>query len=319
MLSRVADSLYWISRYLERAEQTSRLLDVNLHRMLDQGPASAGKRWEQLLDILRVPLTEQTELDAYHITYALTFDLTNGNSIAASIAGARENARQVREQISSEMWEQLNRLYLHLRRASMHEIWNAEPHEFFRSIKDGVHLFQGITDATLSHGEGWQWIQVGRFLERAGATATTLDVHFKPYLQQRDVDEAVDYFEMVGLLKSCTSFEAYCKVYSAKIEPECIAEFLLLDDVSPRSIRFAAAKIQTALQAIAQQTGTHNAGLAERLAGRLRASLDYGQVDEIIANNMHTYLENIQRLCAQIHGAINQIYISYPIETALAS
>jgi uncharacterized alpha-E superfamily protein len=321
MLSRVADSLYWMSRYLERAEHTARLLDVNLHRMLDQTPASSVRRWEHVLAILRTPAPPTGAADAYHITYTLTFDLTNSNSIVSSIAAARENARQVREQISSEMWEQVNRLFLHLRRTSMHEIWHAEPHEFFRSVKEGVHLFQGITDATLSHGEGWQWIQVGRFLERASETAAILDVHFKPYLKLRSAEpsQPLDYLEWVGLLKSCTSFEAYCKFYTANIQPESIAEFLLLNAESPRSVRYAAEKIQDALQDIARTTGTRSAGLAERLAGRLRAALDYGQVDEIVTDNMPAYLENIQRQCAQIHGAINQIYISYPIEKALVS
>ena len=320
MLSRVADSLYWMSRYLERAEHTARLLGVNLTQMLDQTPQSTEQRWKRLLMSLRTQSLTAELNDAYTITNELTFDSSNSASIAACIASARVNARQVREQISTEMWEQLNRLYLQVKRSSMDEIWYSEPYEFFQSVKDGAHLFQGVTDATLSHGEGWQFIQLGRFIERACLTADVLDVHFKAYLeaQQRSAT-LLDYMDWVALLKSCTSFEAYCKVYTANIQPSSIAEFLLLNAESPRSVRFAADVIQAALHAIARETGTRHAGRAERLAGRLRSSLSYSQVDEIMANNMHTYLETIQSQCAQIHTAIRETYIAYTIDAALAS
>lgn len=318
MLSRVADSLYWMSRYLERAEHTARLLDVNLHQMLDQSPESADQRWDRMLASLRTPDPTEGSHDAYQITRALTFDPTHKGSIAAGIVAARENARQVREQISSEMWEQLNRLYLYVRGSHIDEVWNGEPHDFFQAVKEGAHLFRGITDATLSHGEGWQFIQIGCYLERATATAALLDVHFSAFLSDQQRHSSFAYLEWVGLLKSCTAFEAYCKVYTAEVKPECIAEFLLLNAESPRSVRFAVDTIQGALQAIAVTTGSRTSGRTERLAGRLRAALDYGQVDEIMANNMHAYLEDIQRQCAAIHTAIQQIYISYPVETALA-
>ncbi len=320
MLSRVADSLYWMSRYLERAEHTARLLGVNLTQMLDQTPQSTEQRWNRLLMSLRTRSFTIGPNDAYTITNELTFDASNSASIAACIASARVNARQVREQISTEMWEQLNRLYLQVSRASMDEIWYSEPYEFFQSVKDGAHLFQGVTDATLSHGEGWQFIQLGRFIERACLTADVLDVHFKAYLEaQPSSATLIDYMDWVAVLKSCTSFEAYCKVYTANIQPSTIAEFLLLNAETPRSVRFAADMVQAALQSIARETGTRHAGRAERLAGRLRSSLSYSQVDEIMANNMHTYLETIQSQCAQIHTAIRETYVAYPIDAALAS
>lgn len=320
MLSRVADSLYWMSRYLERAEHTARLIAVGLNMMLDQTPQSAGVRWERLLASLHAYPPPSGSGDAYAIAYMLTFDMTNEGSIAACIASARENAHQVREQISSEMWEQLNRLYLKVKGSTIDAIWLGEPLEFYQEVKEGAHLFQGITDATMTHGEGWQFIQVGRYLERAGATAALIDQHFRPYLEAPDDGLiALDYIDWVGLLKCCTAFEAYCKVYTADIKPACVAEFLLLNGEGPRSVRFAADRIQRSMQAIAQATGTRLAGRAERLAGRLRAALDYGQVDEIMSENMHAYLESIQRQCAAIHGAVYQAYISYPVDTALTS
>ncbi|NNJ09770.1 alpha-E domain-containing protein [Chloroflexales bacterium ZM16-3] len=320
MLSRVADSLYWMSRYLERAEHTARLIAVGLDLMLDQTPQSTGIRWERLLASLHAYPPPSGSGDAYAIARMLTFEMSNDASIASCIASARENARQVREQISSEMWEQLNRLYLKVKGSSIDAIWHGDPLEFYQEVKEGAHLFQGITDATMTHGEGWQFIQVGRHLERAGGTAALVDQHFRPFLEApADAPLALDYIDWVGLLKCCTAFEAYCKVYTADIKPESVAEFLLLNADGPRSVRFAADRIQRSMQAISQATGTRSAGRAERLAGRLRASLDYGQVDEIIAENMHTYLENIQRQCAAIHGAIYQAYVSYSVDTALTS
>lgn len=317
MLSRVADSLYWMSRYLERAEHTARLLDVNLHQMLDQKQASGDQRWDRVLASLRAPGPSNGSRDAYTMTRYLTFDLVCHESISACIGLARENARQVREKISSEMWEQLNRLYLQIRSTNINQVWGSNLHEFFRSVKEGAHLFQGITDATLSHGEGWQFIQVGRYIERVSATASLLDVYFSAYLTtQQDGGSPVSYMEWVSLLKSCTAFEAYCKVYTAEMKPEAIAEFLLLNNEFPRSIRFCTDSVQASLQAIAQTNGARHVGRIERLAGRLRAALDYGQVDEIM-RDMHPYLEQIRQQCGEIHAEIYQVYIAYPVDTAI--
>lgn len=323
MLSRVADSLYWMSRYLERAEHTARLVDVQLNQMLDQAGGETNLRWQQLPRSLRMPQPEG-EVDAYSVTQMLTFDVGNSLSIVSCIASARENARQVRELISSEMWEQLNRLFLKVKEASMQQIWYGEPHRYLNSVKEGIYLFQGITDATMSHSEGWHFIRVGRFLERATGTAALLDEHFAAFTTPlaapgEDESEPLDYLSWVGLLKSCASFEAYCKVYTAVIRPANIAEFLLLNAEAPRSIRFSCAMMQGALQAIAKSTGARNPGRVERIIGRLRAALDYDQIEEIFGGDMHEYLENIRRQCGQIHSGLYQTYIAYPIEVALTS
>jgi uncharacterized alpha-E superfamily protein len=320
MLSRVAGSLYWMSRYLERAEHTARLIDVQLNQMLDQAGGDTSLRWQRLLHSLRMPSPEG-DVDAYSVTQVLTFDASRTSSIASCIAAARENARQVREQISSEMWEQLNRLFLQVKGTSMEQMWFAEPHKFLNSVKEEIYLFQGITDATMSHSEGWHFIRVGRFLERATATAALLDAHFSVLRteQTEDESEPLDYVSWIGLLRSCAAFEAYCKVYTAVIHPAHIAEFLLLNAEAPRSIRFACAMMQGALQAIAKATSARHSGRVERLIGRLRASLDYYQIEEILSGDMHEYLESIQRLCALIHSGLYQAYIAYLIEVALTS
>jgi uncharacterized alpha-E superfamily protein len=316
MLSRVADNLYWMSRYLERAEHTARLLGVMLNQMLDIEPQAVRPRWLRMLAALRLAAPPDEPIEPYALTRWLCFDPLHQGSILAYIGAARENARQVREQISSEMWEQLNSLYLRTRGSTMEQVWRDGPNEFMQMVKEGAHLFQGITDGTMTHGEGWRFIQLGRGIERSQATAMLLDVHFKPFLEEGG--QNLEYGEWVALLKSCTAFEAYCKVYTAEMKPEAIAEFLLLNAHFPRSLRFCADRIQHSLQAISQHTGSRAAGKAERLAGRLRASLDYVQVEEVMAENMHAYLESINNQCNAIHNAIYQAYISYPVENALA-
>ena len=320
MLSRVADSLYWMSRYLERAEHTARLLDVNLNQMLESAQY-ADLRWERLYRSLRIAPLESGADEAYRVAQYLTFDTSNSASIVSCLAAARENARQVREQISSEMWEQLNRLYLRVTRTTIEEIWQGQPHVFLAGVKQGVQLFQGVTDATMNHSEGWHFIRVGCYIERASQTSTLLDVHFQSLMEIQEpfTSASLDYMSWVGLLRSCASFESYCKVYTANIQPNRIAEFLLLNAETPRSIRFAATMLQGALQSNTKITTVRNAGRVERLAGRLRASLDYDQIDEIMSGSTHSYLENIQFQCRQINEAIYQVYITYPVDVALTS
>lgn len=308
-----------MSRYLERAEHTARVVDLNLNLMLDKAPDPGDRRWQRLLTGLKVELPEDAKEDAYGVAQILTFDPSIRGSIVACMTAARENARQVREQISSEMWEELNQLFLQMKRPGVENQWQAQPNHFFRAVKEGVHLFQGITDSTLSHSEGWHFIQVGRFLERAGATAALIDANVNELIEKTELAEKGDYLEMVGLLKSCTAFEAYCKVYTADLSPERISEFLLLNSEFPRSVRFAAEMIQSALNAIAETSATRKTGRANRLAGRLRASLSFSQIDEIMGSGLRPYLADIQRQCAHIHTAIYQQYVAYAIESALAS
>jgi len=318
MLSRVADSLYWMSRYLERAEHTARLVNVNLYLTLDRAPVDAARHWGRLLAGLRMPPSMSSDVDlAAHAT-GQVLDLANRDSIAASIAAARENARQVREQISSEMWQQINRLFLSVRRDAPDPGWTGRTHDFLMSVIEGIHLFQGITNATMTHGEGWHFIELGRYVERAGATAALLEVHYSDPPGPATTGVGGEYVEWVGLLRSCCAFEAYCRQYTADLRSDRIAEFLILSAQFPRSVRYAARHIQSSLQTIGQLTG-RGPGRAERLAGRLLASLDYGQVDEIMSGNLLEYLQSIVRQAGQIGAAVHQQYVSYPVNEALSA
>lgn len=317
MLSRVADSLYWMSRYLERAEHIARVVNVNLNLTLDRAPAEAAHQWGRLLTALPdpPPWLARTPGD---LSERSTVDLANRESIAACIGAARENARQVREEISSEMWEEINRLYLNVRRNRVSEReWTAGTHEFLTATIGGVHLFQGVTDATMTHGEGWHFMELGRYLERATATAALLEVQFRECAWSDEQEHGVgEYVEWVGLLKSCCAFEAYCRHYTADVRPWRIAEFLVLNPDFPRSIHFAVARMQASLSALAAVSGRSNER-ADRLAGRLQAALDFGQMDEIIGD-LPAFLSGIVRQATQINAAVHQQYVAYPIDTALA-
>ncbi|MCC6615540.1 MAG: alpha-E domain-containing protein [Anaerolineae bacterium] len=309
MLSRVADSLYWLSRYLERAEHATRQIDVQLHLMLDQTPDAARARWTRVLKSLNA---RPDDVEPFDLIQRMTFDPTEASSIINCIAAARENARQLREHISSEMWEQLNRLFLQLREAKMEDTWRTEPHTLFVSIKEGIHLFQGITDSTMNYNEGYQFIQVGRYIERAGAVARLLDVHFGG-LAHPHGGYSHDSLEWIGLLKSCTAFEAYCKVYTADVHPDAIAEFLILNPEFPHSLAFAVDRIRASLLTIADQTESRKGRSVNRLAGRLAAMVDYGQVDEIFDAGIHHYLDDVARNCVYVHDAVFRAYIYYDV------
>jgi len=319
MLSRVADSLYWMSRYLERAEHTARLIDVDLQLRLDQSPEAGAGRWSRLLDALQTPSASDTAVDATTLTHLLTLDRTNPSSILSCIAAARENLRQVREQCSTEMWEQLNRLYLQVNGTAASETWLLQSHIFFRAVQEGAHLFQGVTDSTMSHGEGWQYIQLGRYVERTDSLARLIGTHFSTLARATEPTvESEEYLEWVGLLKSCSAFEAYCKTYTAELRPVRVAEFLLLNPEFPHSVRFSVDMVHASLKAIGEMT-ERKAEQPIRLAGRLRATLSFSQIDEIMAAGASAYVDTVRWQCSQAHTAIQQVYFDYPVEEALVS
>ena len=319
MLSRVADSLYWMSRYLERAEHTARLIDVDLQLRLDQSPEFATGRWLRLIEALQVPASLVGTADGTSLADTLTFNRLNPSSIVSCIAAARENLRQVREQCSTEMWEQLNRLYLQMLEKRPEGGWVLESHLFFRSVQEGAQLFQGVTDSTMSHGEGWHFIQLGRFVERTDALSGLIGAHFSRLTQPSDqAAEGTEYLEWVGLLKSCAAFEAYCKTHSAELRPQRVAEFLLLNPEFPHSVRFSVESVHSALRMIGELTD-RKVVQPVRLAGRLRAALSFSQVEEVMADGVYLYLENVRRQCSQIHAAIQQVYFDYLIESTMGA
>jgi uncharacterized alpha-E superfamily protein len=225
----------------------------------------------------------------------------------------------VREQISSEMWEAINRLYLDLNRRDLRSIWNAQPHEFFREIENDICLLRGLTASTMQHGEGWEFIQLGNYLERCLSTARLLDVHLGQGPLESSSPQTGEYLRWIGLLRSCLAFEAYCRQYTPTVTPTNLAEFLILNGELPRSLCFCANQLQLSLHQIDAVAETRRAERLQRLAGRLQARLRYGHIDEIIGDGLHPYLVDIVRQCDQIHNAIYQAYIEYAIEGEFAA
>jgi uncharacterized alpha-E superfamily protein len=240
MLSRVANSIYWLSRYTERAENVARFIDVNLQMILDL-PHGSREQWDPL-----VIITGDDEAFAAryegpsrdNVIRFLTFDSANPNSIISCLRAARENARTVREAISSEMWEQINTCYLMVNAAAGDRSLMELPYQFFHEVKKASQLFDGITDATMLHDEGWHFYRMGRFLERADKTSRLLDVKYFILLPSlADVGTTLDDIQWAAVLRSASAFEMYRKRYG-HILPERIVDFLLLDDEFPRSVDY---------------------------------------------------------------------------------
>lgn len=315
MLSRVADSLYWMSRYIERAENNARLADVNLQLLLDfanQPQSDTKQQWNPIISSLEENEFFASLYETPDGRAAIDFvglQKKNPNSIYSCLARARENARTTREQISSEMWEQLNRLYLFVASDRGKKMLRSSPFEFFKHVIAGSHLFQGITDATMTHGEGWDFIRIGRLLERADCTSRILDVKYHVLLPSGEkVGGNIDTIQWMAVLKSCSALEAYRKIYFGQVAPWKVAEFIITHAGFPRSIRFCVDYFDIALHNISGSSEWKYANEAERLSGRLRSDLDYVTIGDIFNFGLHEYLEQIQERLVQISDAMHSTY-----------
>ena len=322
MLSRVANSIYWMCRYIERAENVARFIGVNLNLLLDM-PSEVGKHWEPLVMITGDQ--ELFEQSNRHYTKEavinfLTFERRYANSISSCLAAARENARSIREIISSEMWEHLNSFHLSLADAASRRTALEEPHKFFKIIQMRSHLFTGLMDSTMSHGEAWNFARIGMMMERADKTSRILDVKYFMLLPQVDlVNTPIDNIQWTAVLRSASAFEMYRKEHHL-ITPRQVASFLIFDSHFPRSIRHCVGKAQICLQRIMNGTANGAANAAEKQLGRLRAELDYADIEEVVATGMHEYLDNLQTRLNHIDMAIGTTFFNLkPSLEALSS
>jgi uncharacterized alpha-E superfamily protein len=319
MLSRVADSLYWMSRYLERAENTVRQLDVTMGLMLDTGGPNGETRWQRMMAALGKPGGLPWNGDLESMACSLIFNPIDPLSVTYSVNAARENARQVREEISTEQWQRLNRLYHQIHSPHAQSQFNSSATDMLATVIDGIYLFKGTTDTTMIHGQGWQFIRLGRYLERAYATATLLEV-YQPDLFQRSAQERAAhlYLEFVGLLRCCTSFEAYCQVYTADLSPDRVLEFLLLNRDFPHAIRYCVEGARESIQGIQQTGGRRAPDELISSMGKLHAMLVYTNIHEILSGDAAAFLHNIREQCLRIHELIYRYYVHYSIQSALA-
>ena len=319
MLSRVADSLYWMSRYLERAENTMRQLDVTMSLMLDSGGASAESHWQRLIASIGNPADFEWNGDPGTIAEKLIFDKHHPASVTSCIDAARENARQIREEISTEQWQRLNRLYHQMHSPHTETQFRSNISDVLASVVDAIHLFKGVSDTTMIHGQGWHFIRFGRYLERAYAIATLLEVHQPSLYHVSDrEDSGYQYLEQVGLLRCCTAFEAYCQVYTADLTPDRILEFLLLNRDFPHAIRYSVDCMRQAVQSIQHTGGRRPPDELTAGIGRLHAMLSFTSVSEIIAGDASAFLHTIRQQCMRIHELMYRYYIHYSIQSALA-
>jgi uncharacterized alpha-E superfamily protein len=295
LLSRVADSVYWMSRYIERAENVARFLDVNYNLMLDLPRDFAGQ-WQAVIDTTGDRTTFQERYGAptrRNVVRFLAFDPEYRNSIYSCVVAARENARSVRETIASEMWEQINALYLMLAEESRKPVPEILP-EFCRQVRMACHLFQGVAHGTMSREEAWQFIALGRRLERADKTTRLLDVKYFILLPSiADVGTPYDDIQWSAVLKSVSGFEMYRKKHG-RISPDRIVEFLVLDNEFPRAVRYCIGLADDALHAI---TGTPRGAFScasEQKIGLLRSELDFTRVESILAGGLHEFFDALQ-------------------------
>ena len=319
MLSRVADSCFWMSRYMERAETHARLLDVNMQLLLDfqdQEPNFVRKHWEPILATLEDQELFQElypdRIDADSVMDFVTFERKNPNSIASCLGIARENARTIREQITSEMWEQINKLYLYFRSPRAREDFANSPYEFYHDLVEGVHLFEGTTDATMTHGEGWLFLQAGKFLERADSTSRVLDIKYHIILPSGErVGGNVDITQWNAVLRSCSAFEAYLKIYAGQVTAWQVAEFLILHPSFPRSIRFCVDQLDRTLHRISGQEERSFSNDAERLSGLLRSEVAYATTAGIFKNGLHQFLDDVQGQLNEVSESLVKTYCEW--------
>ena len=311
MLSRVADSIYWMNRYVERAENVARFVDVNLNLLLDS-PPGITQQWEPLVvttgdsELFRQKYGEAT---AENVLHFLTFDSEYSNSILSCVQIARENARSVREIISSEMWEQVNAFYLMVQEAA-NTTAETNLQEFYTEVKMSSHLFAGVMDGTMSHNEAWHFGYVGRLLERADKTARILDVKYYILLPSlKAIGTPLDDLQWVALLRSASAYEMYRKC-QRRITPNQVIEFLVLDREFPRSIHFSLASAERSVHKISGTALNTWRTSSDRALGRLRSELEYLTVDEIVQQGLHEFLDNLQSRLNEVGDAIFNDFFS---------
>ncbi len=311
MLSRVAESIYWMSRQVERAENLARFLEVTHDLALDH-QESLVDPWEPLI---RVTADDEQFQERYgkpekaSVTHFLAFDRDYSNSMLSCLYYARENARSVRETLSSEVFEQLNSFYHFVRDASRRPSLES-PNEFFEAVRQHALLWSGILDGTMAHDSGWQFVNVGRLLERADKTSRILDVKYFNLLPKvDDVGTAIDDMQWSALLLAISGFEAYRR-HHHMIEIEKVVEFFLFNQSFPRSILFCVAGADWSLREIHSASKNNTVGEAKKRISQLRHRLSKTSVKEVIAGGMHQFIDSLQHELNQIGVGMNEDFFS---------
>ncbi len=315
MLSRVADAVFWMSRYIERAENVARFIDVNQAISLG-GRVGLADQWSPLIYASGDEELYQElygEFSQKNVLRFLMFDRRNPNSILSCVGAARENARAIRDILSTAMWEAVNRFYLRVREALAEErgILN-NPHDFLERVKRSSHQVIGVTGVTLSHGEAWNFATLGRLLERADKTSRILDVKYFILLPDVSlVGSTIDIVQWSALLESTSALHMYRKRHG-RINNIKVIEFLVLDRYFPRSMRFCLSEAEQCLHAISGSPMGTFESRAEQLLGILNAKLNFSSVEDIRREGLHEFIDSAQAQINAIGQAIFEQFFKPP-------
>jgi uncharacterized alpha-E superfamily protein len=315
MLCRVAESLFWMSRYIERAENTVRLVDVTLQTLLESEHGSeeiSYSHWKPILTSLgdlELFETQHPAKSSYDVTSFLTFSTQNPSSVFSCISFARENARMIRDQISSEMWETINRMYLFLKKTNAEKVCSELNFEFFHEIKEFSLLFQGITEATFPHQIGYEFIICGRQIERADKTCRILDSKRHMRSGPDAENEALNTAQLAALLRGCSAFEAYHRIYVSAVTGDHVRSMLILSRTFPRSVLFCVNRLQLAMHAISKCSIAQYSNEAERKMGLLISRLNYANEMNLQGDKAHRLIHDIEDALAEIAIELSNRYM----------
>lgn len=312
MLSRVANTIYWMNRYIERAENYARFMDVNFNLSLEM-PPDVSEQWKPLVvttgdwDLFE---KLHTTAEKKKVIYFLGFDIDNPNSIYSCIVNARENARAIRPEITKEVWEQVNYLYYQVKSGLEKKRWQSkDPRNFFTEVKKGCQLLYGIFDATISRTEGWHFGKIGQLIERADKTSRVLDVKYHILLPTKEaVGSPLDLMQWAALLKSVSAYDMYRKKYG-KLSSLNITQFLILDTDFPRSMLRCLFQAELSLHAITGHSEGHT-NSAERHLGMLKSQLEYADINDIFNSGLHEYLDDFQSKLNKVTVAFFESFFS---------
>jgi len=316
MLSRVADTIFWMYRYLERAENNARFLDVNFNLVLDLPPGTT-EQWKPLVIAtggLEDYIINHEGFRKNDVIQFIGFDEMNPNSIYSCLRNARENARMVRENLTKELWEEINNLYLFVFETVKKGKWaKSDPRNFFTKVKKGCQNLWGINESTISRSDGWHFGQLGQSLERADNTSRILDVKYHILLPSvESVGTPLDIIHWAALLKSVSAYNMYRRHYG-KILPVNITQFLILEKEFPRSILFSLQKAELSLRKISGNQSSGYANQAEKKLGSLRADLEFADINDIFTGGLHEYLDDLQKKISGISLSIYDTYFDHNI------
>ena len=308
MLARHAESLFWAGRYIERAEDTARLLDVTYHGLLEASPVEAARAWSDLLAVLRLHTAfaeSGRAIDGVSVSEFLAVDDDNPGSIIAAVGQARENVRSVRELVTTELWEAINRFHLDMRSRNLRSDLEERPFELYALVKRRCQLVAGVAAETMPRDDGWRFLQVGWMLERAEMGCRLLDIRYGG-------EQRIGFHHWLGTLKSASASEAYRRAYKGSMDPVDVLDFLLFSRQFPRSVLFCLRRAENDLGRLG--SGDSRLSRPERLLGRIRADLEFRDVHEVLLEGVPSFVDQLLRGVRQVAESVALEYFRNSLE-----